>query len=331
MTGLLFRPPPDIELAIAAVRESAVVARAIRAEWSGAALSKPDASPVTVADFAVQALVARRLVAGEPGAVLVAEERAAALRRASGSETLARIVEFVSRRVPDATPDAVCDWIDLGAGSPSHRFWTLDPIDGTKGFLSGGQYAVALARVEGGIVQVGIIACPALVEGHREQPGGAGTLAIGIREGGAWWAPIDGDGRWRALQVSGRRRGRDGRIIRSRESRHTDTARTDELSRRLAVRGQPRLMDSLAKCVVIAAGYADVLVRFPPPDRPAYRDQIWDLAAGEVIVHEAGGRTTDLAGRPLDFAAGRTLERNRGLVVTNGLLHEQVLRAAAGP
>ena len=70
--------------------------------------------------------------------------------------------EFVRRFQPDATPETLCHWIDAGNGAVKQRFWTLDPIDGTKGFLRNDQYAVALALIEDGEVKVGALACPAL-------------------------------------------------------------------------------------------------------------------------------------------------------------------------
>ena len=75
------------------------------------------------------------------------------------------------RAVRDATAgeraelagDQVCKWIDRGGSNDyKDRFWTLDPIDGTKGFLRGEQYAVALALIVGGEVVVAALACPNL-------------------------------------------------------------------------------------------------------------------------------------------------------------------------
>ena len=60
--------------------------------------------------------------------------------------------------------------IDRGGRESGHRFWTLDPIDGTKGFLRGDQYVVALALVVKGEVQIGALACPNLggwIPDHR--------------------------------------------------------------------------------------------------------------------------------------------------------------------
>ena len=84
-------------------------------------------------------------------------------------------------------------------------------------------------------------------------------------------------------------------------------------------------MDSQAKYAVLAAGAGDILVRLISPARPDYRERIWDQAAGMIVVTEAGGRVTDLDGKSLDFSHGRTLAKNRGVLATNGHLHETVL------
>ena len=60
------------------------------------------------------------------------------------------------------TPEAIAAWIDKGNGNIAPRYWTLDPIDGTKGFIRGDQYAIALALIEQGQVKVGVLGCPSL-------------------------------------------------------------------------------------------------------------------------------------------------------------------------
>jgi len=77
----------------------------------------------------------------------------------------------------------------------------------------------------------------------------------------------------------------------------------------------------------VARGEAALYLRLPSPQQPDYRERIWDHAAGALIVEEAGGRATDALGRPLDFAQGRRLSRNRGVIVSNGHLHTAVLEA----
>lgn len=84
-------------------------------------------------------------------------------------------------------------------------------------------------------------------------------------------------------------------------------------------------MDSQAKHVTVAAGSRDLLIRFPP--QAEFHDAVWDQAAGSLLIEEAGGRVTDLAGQPLDFTSGRRLCRNTGMLASNGVLHTATLEA----
>jgi 3'(2'), 5'-bisphosphate nucleotidase len=94
---------------------------------------------------------------------------------------------------------------------------------------------------------------------------------------------------------------------------------------KLGVQADPVPMDSQAKYAVLAAGGGDVILRLLSPSRPDYREKVWDQAAGSIVVEEAGGRVSDLDGKPLDFSHGRTLATNRGVLVTNGPLHDAFL------
>ena len=77
----------------------------------------------------------------------------------------------------------------------------------------------------------------------------------------------------------------------------------------------------------VARGEADIYFRLPT--RKGYVEKIWDHAGGVLIVEEAGGVVTDIDGKPLEFQHGIGLTSNRGVLVTNGRLHEQVLDAVA--
>ena len=93
----------------------------------------------------------------------------------------------------------------------------------------------------------------------------------------------------------------------------------------LGITAAPVPLDSQAKYAVLAAGAGDVLLRLISPKAPNYKEKIWDQAAGSLVITEAGGRITDLDGQPLDFSHGRALETNRGILATNGPLHEPLL------
>ena len=317
-------------LAAEAVAEAVRLARAVEHDVATGALTKADASPVTIADFAVQALVGSRLARDAPHDPLVAEEDATELRGAAEWRLRARVVDFVRRMESRAGPDAVLDWIDRGGGTPGPRFWTLDPIDGTKGLLRGGQYAIALALVVNGVVEIGVLGCPrlSLREGAASAMTGGvrgdGGIAIAVRGRGAWWMSPN-DGSLAQLSVSATTDPVCTRVTHSFEAAHSDVSRLDRVLSALGSETPPMLMDSQAKHVVLAAGGADLLLRFP--SSPGIRELIWDQAAGSLVIEEAGGRVTDLAGRALDFSTGRRLLRNEGLVASNGRLHDSVLAA----
>ena len=323
---------PEAAFAVEAVREASLLARRIQREMVAGAITKDDKSPVTVADFAVQALVARRLAEKLPGSTLIGEEHAAALRLEEGITALDQVTAFVRTVIDDATPEEVCGLIDRGSGEPPQTFWTLDPIDGTKGFLRREQYAVALALVTEGQVELGVLGCPELTLGETQRASkppaeAGGSLIVALRDGGSWWRPLDGEGaRWQRLTVSNRDQPASARILRSVEKAHTNTDEIGQLAASLRITADPVAMDSQAKYAVLAAGEGDVLLRLISPSRPDYREKIWDQAAGSIVVTEAGGRITDLDGRSLDFLHGRTLAKNRGILASNGHLHDAILQ-----
>jgi len=314
----------EFEVAFIAVREGALLARDIRHRIGGRSFLKADQSPVTVADFAVQALVADRLGATFPDDCLVAEEDAAALRTPAGRTTMEAVLAATGRAVPRLDSRRVLDLIDRGRGVPAERFWTLDPVDGTQGFVRGDQYVVALALIVRGRVELGLLGCPELGLSDRD---GGGSIACAVRSRGAYHVSLTGE-EFVPLRVSSCRDPRSGQVLRSFEAEHIDLDIFNAIVETLGVEAPPTLMDSQAKHLVIAAGRADLLIRVPATK--SFRDKIWDQAAGSLIIEEAGGRVTDLSGANLDFGTGRFLIRNEGVIASNGLLHTAVLDAVRG-
>src|SRR3954469_16735558 len=129
--------------AIEAVRAACGVCRSVQAQITPDVLEKKDRSPVTVADFASQALICKLLEERFPDDVIIGEEDAAELSTAENEPFLVRIREELQRTGVNPTNNEIRHWINRGNGSKyTSRFWTLDPIDGTKGFLRKEQYAV---------------------------------------------------------------------------------------------------------------------------------------------------------------------------------------------
>lgn len=318
----------ETKFAIQAVRQACRLVKLIQAEMVTPALTKEDRSPVTVADFASQALVGKFLEEAFPTDTLVGEEDSSALRKPEERHTLEQVTHFVSHLAPQASPEQVCDWIDRGGAEPARRYWTLDPIDGTKGFLRGDQYAIALALIVDGRVQLGVLGCPNLVNGYQPELNGPGSLGVAVREAGAWIGLLEEGTELQAqLHVSGQNDPSQARLLRSFESGHTNLSQIDLFAKALGVQAEAVRMDSQAKYLVLATGRGEVYLRLLSPRQPDYKEKIWDQAAGSLLVEEAGGRVSDLHGKPLDFAAGRQLLNNRGLLATNAHLHPDALRA----
>ncbi|HSO27342.1 MAG TPA: inositol monophosphatase family protein, partial [Anaerolineales bacterium] len=186
---------PETRFMVETVQALSRLAAAIQNELTAAALTKDDRSPVTVADFAVQALVGRALASAFPNDPLIAEEDSTALQAPDAQATLQKVTRFVGDQIGGAAPDEVSAWIDHNRSEYAPRFWTLDPIDGTKGFLRGDQYVIALALIEDGQVVTGALGCPELslnlLHGDNDAaPPHKGLLAIARRGQGAWAAPL---------------------------------------------------------------------------------------------------------------------------------------------
>ncbi len=321
---------PEVQFAVEAVRRAAMLGQRVKTGMALMNLTKSDFSPVTVGDFAIQACVAHAMSETLPEDKLVGEETADDLRKPEEAEMLRVVVEFVGKAVPGADADQVCAWIDRGGAEASGRFWTLDPIDGTKGYMRGGQYAVALALVENGQVQLGVLGCPNLDPSCAPETLADGALLVAKRGQGTWVTPMqEPEAPWQPLKVSPCEDPTQARMLRSFEASHTDAEAVDAIAQKLGIAVDPVRMDSQAKYAVLASGGAELLLRLLSPKRPDYKEKIWDQAAGSIILEEAGGKITDLKGNPLDFSTGRQLLNNTGIFASNGALHEAGLAAIA--
>ncbi len=318
----------EYHLAVELVREASRLARSAQDEISAARdrVVKADRSPVTIADLAVQAVVASRLAEATPQVPLMAEEDAQALHR--HAELAGRVLDLARHAFAGLDEDGLVGALASGghSGGRQGRFWCLDPIDGTKGFLRGEQFAVALALVEDGRVVVGVVGCPNLpMSGLTGEP--RGCLVSAVRGGGASLEPLLAGGEARRVGVDGVADPARARFCESVESGHSSHGASARVAERLGITAEPVRLDSQAKYAVVARGEAEIYLRLPT--RADYREKLWDHAAGSLVVEEAGGAVSDGRGRPLDFGAGRTLSPTDGIVVSNGAIHRAVLATLA--
>eukprot|EP00963_Diacronema_lutheri_P009512 scaffold856_cov326-Pavlova_lutheri.AAC.14 len=316
------------------------------------AAAKGDASPVTVADYAAQAIVSHAL-REEDGSlpIMVAEEAADELRRSSEEarrlrSRVAALVNETLAAFPDTkdqnlSEEEVMDAIDAGAaaGGPKGAFWVLDPIDGTRGFVGMRQYSVCLARLQDGKLEMGVLGCPnlparALEDGDGDEDaalhdqGELGCLFAamkgwGTRVGPLFHGDVVPDGPPLLLSTS-TKADLSPRFMESFETRHSRHEVSAAVARKLGVERPSLKLDSQCKYGALARGDAPMFMRFPPK---GYKEKIWDHAAGTIIVEEAGGTVSDARGNALDFSQGRFLEVEEGIIAAIPQMHQKLVDA----
>jgi len=317
-------PAPDLAPLLAAAREAvakaSVICRAVQRDLSAIrSITKDDKSPVTVADFAAQAVVADILRRHLGPFLMVGEEGSSTLRQPDFAEHRRAVAEAANLVWQDASVDDVLDAIDLGdAESPgaSGGFWTLDPIDGTKGFLRGEQYAVSLAYIHDGKVVVGALGCPNLsldLARPFDNPDPRGSIYLAALGRGVLETTAELDhADPRPMTRPAFDPSTGIRACESVESAHSDHSATHRILALAGGRGEPAKLDSQAKYAVVARGQADAYLRMPT--KKGYVEKIWDHAAGAIVASESGCIVSDIAGAPLDFGQGEGLAKNRGIV-----------------
>jgi len=230
---------------------------------------KSDFSPVTEADRAAEAAILKSLARIAPTVPVVAEEAVSA------------------GRIPDVDDE----------------FFLVDPLDGTKEFVRGGNdFTVNIGLIRGGAPVLGVIYTPA-----------TGDLYAGVSGAGAWKIAV-ADGKAGARTPIHVRPAPDGPILVV-ASRSHRTPETDDFIARYDVASLVSAGSSLKFCLV-AAGEADLYPRMGTTMQ-------WDTAAGDAIVRAAGGKVLTMEGTPLPYgpaaADGAASFQNPWFVVAGGI------------
>ncbi|KAJ4975782.1 hypothetical protein NE237_000888 [Protea cynaroides] len=310
--------------------------------------SKDDNSPVTVADWSVQATVSLMLSEsfGSENVSIVAEEDIQTLTKSDSVGILEAVVKTVNEclaKAPDfgltgpVRPLGTTEVLEAisrcnSTGGPSGRHWVLDPVDGTLGFVRGDQYAIALALIEDGEVALGVLGCPNypmnkewLNYHHRyyrimsklssptSESWDKGCVMYARKGSGeAWMQPLVRE---------------NNRLGLSNLARTIRVSSIDDPA--LATFCEPveksNSSHSFTAGLAHSVGLRNQPLRvysmvkyatiargdaeiFMKFAKAGYKEKIWDHAAGVVIIQEAGGVVTDAGGRPLDFSQGIYLE-----------------------
>jgi 3'(2'), 5'-bisphosphate nucleotidase len=320
-----------IPAALEAVSTACAVSRAVQANLAQLCeVTKDDRSPVTVADFAVQAIISLSLAdqLSECDRLIVGEEDAALLRTQEQAIIRKAVLEAVQSWRPQVTEAEMLDAIDAcNHDGSSDGFWALDPIDGTKGFLRGQHYAIALGRIEDGEVVAGVMGCPNLSTDQSfplDQVDSQGVVYAASKGAGAWefadCNPTSSPMRILAQQYD---ESRPLRFCESAERAHSNRGDSGRIIDAIGTEGKPARLDSQCKYALVARGQADGYLRLPTNKK--YVEKIWDHAAGMCIATEAGVVVSDVSGNPLDFTHGTRLEKNRGVICAIKGLHQRII------
>ncbi|KAL8686882.1 MAG: hypothetical protein Q9218_006793, partial [Villophora microphyllina] len=301
----------ELNIALLAVQRATLLTQHVFHNNAKGTLSKDDASPVTIGDFGAQALIISALRHNFPKDEIVGEEEAKSLRENSSlAEQIFTLVreskledgkseEALSGTVKDK--DAMLEAIDAGKseGGNKGRIWALDPVDGTKGFLRGGQYAVCLALIVDGDVKVGVLGCPNLPiddsapisaeVSTSPNDHGRGVLFSAIKGAGATSRPLTPGAlaESKTIHMKEVKDISEATFCESVEAAHSSHSDQAAIASRLNITKPSVRMDSQAKYASIARGAGDIYLRLPV--RKDYVEKIWDHAAGDLIVREAGG------------------------------------------
>lgn len=340
------------EAAVKAVRLASHLCDHVQSQLKDAEkVEKDDSSPVTVADYGAQALTSWSLLRSLPDLEfkMIAEEDSDDLKTPEGAAMLRRITDLVNHTLseceedaPLLTPDDVIDLIDAGRsdGGPSGRYWVLDPIDGTRGFVSMRQYAVCLGLLVDGEIGLGVLGCPNLPQWSVSDVDcneagacdpydevGIGCCFAAHRGRGAFAGPLFNTEGLPTIPVhcNDLLAPEEVRFMESVEAKHSNHHLSAAVAEEIGLELPSLRIDSQAKYGALSRGDASIFMRFPPD---TYREKIWDHVAGVVVLEEAGGVVTDALGNPLDFSQGRYLPYlNGGLIAATPSMHRAIIAA----
>lgn len=208
---------------------------------------KNDDSPVTLADREAEAYIQMSLQQITPSIPVIGEEAAA----------LGKLPDF----------------------KESEYFWLVDPLDGTKEYISGGgDFTVNIALIRNYEPILGVVYAP--YKGEMFAGHGAGTAV-------KWSEDTNKEKPIKVRNVP-----KEGMTVVASKS-HGDTAKLDKFLEMFKVEKLVKRGSSLKICV-IAEGRADIYPRFGPTCE-------WDTAAGDAVLRSAGGVMTDTEGKPLRY------------------------------
>ena len=263
---------------------------------------KSDKSPVTLADIATQIYITSHIKEIFPNDQIIAEE--------DGSFLDKKAEKLILSCFKDIIHDHITNLKELVEykGKKSNRQWSVDPIDGTKGFSKGLCYSIGIGFMDKSDTKV----CAICVPNYNKK-----SLAIFSAEKGegAW---VRTESRiFNKIKVSSKTNIKQAKLV---HSLHYDEQWVTKFINVVGLKDAYQV-DSMVKFCKVADASADFYLK--PIDH--HHSYSWDYCPGDLLVKEAGGKVTDLNGKELIYQDEHLLCSTYGFLASNGILHEEIL------
>jgi 3'(2'), 5'-bisphosphate nucleotidase len=264
---------------------------------------KEDESPVTTADYAAQIYIHNKIKHQFPDDQVIAEE---------GNTPF---LDNKTKKSINLCYDAlnIAENIDIGKilirnSKSSKRQWTVDPIDGTKGYQEGLIYAIGIGFMINNNPKVCAIAVPNYKKYNK-------AIFIAEKDNGSKYAINNSE--FMNVKVSDQSHLKQATLC---HSLHYDEPWVMDFARRVEISKFIQI-DSMAKFCMIADGSADLYIK--PMNKS--RSYAWDFLPGILLVQEAGGIVSDLHGNKITFKNDKCIVSQPGLIASNSIIQKDII------
>ena len=292
----------ELSLAVDLVKYASKITEWFRTNNFSSFIKKDD-SPVTLADFASQIFITSRIKKYFPEDQIIAEEESGVFIDSDAEIIIKKCFTSLNITFKENLKETL-----NYRGSSSKRQWTVDPIDGTKGFQKGLAYAIGI----GFMIQAEPTICAISVPNYKNT-----SLTIFSAEKNQGAKVSYGDQNFTKISVSNEKDIKKFRIC---HSLHYNKPWVLKFARSLGVTNFIPL-DSMAKLCMVADGSSELYIK----PMNMQRSFTWDFLPGELLVKEAGGMITDIKGNSIQYVNDKCKITAPGLIASNGIRHEELL------
>jgi 3'(2'), 5'-bisphosphate nucleotidase len=291
----------ELELAITIAKNAYKIPEWFK-EKGFKSFEKKDRSPVTLADLTTQCYIIYNIREKFPDDYILAEEESSILD-ADSEKILFECFDDLKIRIDD--PKKIINY----RGKISEREWTIDPIDGTQGYIEGLTYAIGIGFLFKSIPSMSVISVP----NYDER--GLAIFHAGIREGAK---ASYRNKPFHKIHVSNIEKIEEVKLC---HSLHYDKPWVLDFARKIGITKYISI-DSMIKFCMVASGRTDLYIK--PID--LIHSFVWDYMPGDLLVREAGGKVSDLTNNRFWYEGNSLKWKSPGIIASNELIHEKVIK-----